>query len=237
MEQLRRLVGASFIATVGAMALSTSVGAKNPTTITVEAYGGDIVFDVLRDGTLVGDHVVTFDDGRDGLVVYSRLSLQIRLLFFTAYSYRYESRSIWRDGRLGRLKATVNDDGKKSAVNVTAIANRLSITGPNGEASVHPPIFPTDHGNPGVLQHSRVLNTITGSVNAVTIKPIRAEIVETERGPVAATRYAYTGELETEVLYDDMGRWVGMAFKGRDGSTIEYVCRRCQGGMASLSAP
>jgi len=53
--------------------------------------------------------------------------------------------------------------------------------------------------------------------------------VETERGDVFATHYVYSGELDTEVWYDDEGRWVKMRFKGRDGSTIEYVCRRCQG--------
>ena len=52
-----------------------------------------------------------------------------------------------------------------------------------------------------------------------------------------ATRYAYTGDLDNEVWYDDVGRWVKMRFKGRDGSTIDYVCRRCQGGPAGKGPP
>jgi hypothetical protein len=38
--------------------------------------------------------------------------------------------------------------------------------------------------------------------------------------------------LNTEVWYDDLGRWVKMRFNGPDGSAIEYVCRRCQGSDA-----
>ena len=57
-------------------------------------------------------------------------------------------------------------------------------------------------------------------------------MVATERGPVMATRYAYSGELQTEVWYDECGRWVKMRFAGRDGSIIDYVCRQCQGGGA-----
>jgi geranylgeranyl diphosphate synthase type II len=55
------------------------------------------------------------------------------------------------------------------------------------------------------------------------------EYVATERGQVPATYYRYTGDLLAELWYDDDGRWVKMRFKGRDGSMIEYVCRRCQG--------
>ena len=46
---------------------------------------------------------------------------------------------------------------------------------------------------------------------------------------MAATRYAYSGDLKADVWYDDAGRWVKLRFRGRDGSVIEYVCRRCQG--------
>ena len=57
-----------------------------------------------------------------------------------------------------------------------------------------------------------------------------SETVMTENGPVTATRYRYSGELETEVWYDDAGRWVKLRFKGREGTPIAYKCRRCQGG-------
>ena len=57
------------------------------------------------------------------------------------------------------------------------------------------------------------------------------EPIPTERGDVVASRYSYTGDLaDTEVWYDDVGRWVKLRFLGRDGTPIEYACRRCQGG-------
>jgi hypothetical protein len=39
--------------------------------------------------------------------------------------------------------------------------------------------------------------------------------------------YRYSGELELDAWYSEAGRWLGMRFKGRDGSTIEYFCRNC----------
>jgi hypothetical protein len=70
---------------------------------------------------------------------------------------------------------------------------------------------------------------LTGRLDKVRIEPREREPIATERGAVMATRYAYTGALSVEVWYDDAGRWVKLQFTGRDGSTIDYVCRRCQG--------
>ena len=43
-----------------------------------------------------------------------------------------------------------------------------------------------------------------------------------------ATRYRYSGELEqTEVWYDDEGRWLRLRFPGGDGLPIDFICRRC----------
>ena len=81
-----------------------------------------------------------------------------------------------------------------------------------------------------MLGQKRVLNTLTGNVNNVTLVAKGREAIATERGDVVATRYAYTGDLvDTEVWYDDAGRWVKLRFMGRDGTPIEYACRRCQG--------
>jgi len=38
----------------------------------------------------------------------------------------------------------------------------------------------------------------------------------------------------TEVWYDDWGRWVKMQFASRDGTKIDYVCKRCQGPKIGL---
>ena len=79
---------------------------------------------------------------------------------------------------------------------------------------------------------SKVLNTLTGKMNNVRIEARGQEYVPTEGGDVKAMRYAYTGELETEVWYDQEDRWVKMRFVGKDGVSIDYVCRKCQGPNA-----
>jgi hypothetical protein len=105
----------------------------------------------------------------------------------------------------------------------------MSIRSSAGTTEFQGRLFPTNHWNSNVLHERRVLNTLTGQINKVRIEARQRERVTTERGEIEATRYAYTGELQTEVWYDDMGRWVKMRFAGRDGTPIDYVCQRCQG--------
>ena len=54
-------------------------------------------------------------------------------------------------------------------------------------------------------------------MNNVRIEARGQEYVPTEGGDAKAMRYAYTGELETEVWYDQEDRWVKMRFVGKDG--------------------
>lgn len=190
-------------------------------------YDGRHVFDILRDGKEVGRHEVVFMADGDRLSVQVRMEITIPFLFFTAYRYRYRSDSLWDDRGLLWLSAETDDNGEVSAVRAEWTGQALDIDGPTGPVRADAPLFPTDHWNPAVIGRDRVLNTITGGVNAVSIVAEGTDQLSTPQGIVEATRYRYSGDLKNLVWYDAEGRWAGMRFAARDGSTIEYVCRTC----------
>lgn len=193
----------------------------------LKLYGPEIEFSVLRDGQLVGRHLVRFSQEPEGLKVSAKFDLDIRLLFITLYSYRYQSTATWRDGVLREIAATTNDDGDKTAVRLREQDGGFVITGPKGRSESPAALFPTNHWNVAVIGADRVLNTITGEINMVRIVDRGAEEIIAEGRKIMARRYAYTGELQTELWYDRDGRWVKMRFKGKDGSTIDYECLQC----------
>ncbi len=196
----------------------------------IALYGDSILFDVYRNGDRVGHHRVAFEPLSDGVVVDVEFKLEIKVLFFTAYRYLYQSTAEWRDGQMTQLRASIDDGDEHSKVTVLRFGDEFHIAHADGAYEAAAPLYPTNHWNAGVLPQTQVLNTITGRINNVAIAPKERERINTETGEIWATRYAYSGELENEVWYDDAGRWVKMRFLGKDGSTIEYQCRRCQGG-------
>jgi hypothetical protein len=193
----------------------------------IALYGDDLLFTVTRNGTEVGEHRVTFRRDGDRLIVDVRFTVRVDVLFIPAYRYTYTSRSTWRDGCMIALEATVDDDGTRTEVSARGDADQLRITGPLGAAAGALGLLPTDHWHSQVLDAREVLNTLTGRIN-------RVEIVDRGDSPVLvdgrlrpARHYAYTGDLTTEVWYDDKGRWMKLRFKAGDGSTIESLCHRC----------
>jgi hypothetical protein len=221
---------------VVSFALMSGIGVKASNAVGLAAkedpialYGKEIMFDVFRENRRVGFHTVRFNREGDELFVNSRFELKIDVLFFTVYRFLYQSDAVWRGASINSLKVQVDDNGEAFRLSANRTGKDMSIRSSAGTTEFQGRLFPTNHWNSNVLHERRVLNTLTGQINRVRIEARQRERVPTERGEIEATRYAYTGELQTEVWYDDMGRWVKMRFAGRDGTPIDYVCQRCQG--------
>lgn len=211
---------------------SPSVGAFAPEQLASRAgtpmtlYPHGLTFDVLRDGSVVGQHRTTFRRDGDALTVSARMDLTVKLLGLTLYGFAYQSTAEWRDGALRSLTAVTDDDGTVTRVTAQEEGGEMRVEGPNGAAGTEAPLFPTNHWHAGVLTRDQVLNTITGRIATVTITPGPVEWVSTGSGPRSARRFDYGGAIQVSSWYDAAGRWVKLRFK-RGGSTIEYRCRVC----------
>lgn len=221
-----------WIALLAVEAFSTpSAAAADP----LDLYGERILFDIVRKGQVIGSHTVSLRGDGAAVETRSEVRIEIDVLIFTAFRYEYDSEAVWRDGQLHHLTVDLDDDGQKSLLTAKRDSSGMEISRNGLKARVDAPLYPTEHWNAGVLGERRVLNTLTGKVNDVQIQEVAREYVATEHGDVPATHYRYVGDLDAEVWYDDHGRWVKMRFKGRDGSTIEYACRECQGGVGGAT--
>ena len=191
-------------------------------------YGKEIAFDVFREGERVGRHTVAFTrtSPRD-LSVIARLELEITFLTIPFYKFLYRSSSVWRDERLQTLDAQIDDDGEIATVRAFTKGLGLTVSGPNGQIEWRDVLYPTNHWNAGVLSQSRVLNTLNGDISQVQIAATGRERIRAQGTWVQATRYQYSGDIDTTVWYDDAGRWVKMRFTAKGGSVIEYRCTRC----------
>ncbi len=192
-----------------------------------ELYGDKIIFDVFREGKRVGTQTVRFRGSPKDVFVTSKFNLKIDILFINAYSFEYSSKANWKDGTLHDLSVLVDDNGEKFSLEAKKRSKYLTVSNDQESFQVPLPIYPTNHWNAGVLGQNKVLNTLTGELNNVEIIEKGYEMIETRQGKVKAMRYAYTGDLETEIWYDDEKRWVGMEFVGSDGSLIKYLCQKC----------
>ncbi|WP_203292282.1 DUF6134 family protein [Maricaulis parjimensis] len=171
----------------------------------------DIVFDVYRNGTPFGEHVVRFRELGDGeLEVDVDVRLRAGLGPITLFRYSHDSREIWRDGELVSLIAETFNDGEETGVTLSG-----------GDL----PVLPlSSHWRGYDPQLDRVFNTETGEPMDVEIEDFGIETLQTPNGAVQARRIRITGTLTADLWYDETGRWVGCAFQAR-GQDIRYVLR------------
>jgi hypothetical protein len=193
-----------------------------------DVYGGEIGFDVVRDGDLVGQHVTKFSHEESGMIIESRMNMSIAFLSVPVYTFDYRSVEIWLGGALSYLDVVIVDGSDHIKISSLPNPDGLTVNTPSGTYSVNSPIISTNHWNVNVVKQSRVLNTLTGNINQVKISNRGEERIAVKGSFILATRYDYSGELtDTSVWYDANGRWSKLKFKARDGSTVEYICNTC----------
>lgn len=216
--------GLAFVLSLGLAIAPKSVSAFDPIT----AYGDQLAFDVYRNDTLVGDHLVRFRRDGDVLRVETDFQLKVDFLVFTAYRMTYSATTEWQDGQLISLRADTDENGDLVTVTAKRDGDVLKVTGPKGEFSAPLDTLPTHHWNPRVKAASLIINTITGDVSKVVMQAEGESRIESATGRmIEADHWAYTDGLQNHIWFDAQDRWVGMRFSAEDGSTIEYRCRSC----------
>ncbi|WP_263079430.1 DUF6134 family protein [Endozoicomonas sp. Mp262] len=191
-------------------------------------YGEGMRFDVVRNGEDVGDYRISFHQQGEEWHITSGMEMSISVFLLFTFNYHYEAKEIWQNNLLRQLAVKESRNGKTLLLKARAENQRLVGEGQSGPLNVRLPILTTSHYNSAVLTGSQVLNTLTGEVNHYALKPMKKELVNTNKGLVMASRFRYEGQLDdTEVWYTPEGHWVRLWFKGDDGSDIEFRCVQC----------
>ena len=184
--------------------------------------GAEISFDVLRKGKPFGKHIVRFDKKDAGdLTATTDVDLKVKIGPFTAFQYRLDSTEIWRDGRLVSLQGRTNDDGDKSAVTAAFDAGALKVDGTAFQGTVDAPIIPSSHWNINQVRSDRMLSTEDGEILEMNIVPKGREQLQIGGETISANRYLLDSDIDIDLWYDDLGRWVKLTFQAR-GQEIEY---------------
>ncbi|MBF0168593.1 MAG: hypothetical protein HQL45_13285 [Alphaproteobacteria bacterium] len=189
---------------------------------------GVLNFWVVRDGSLIGTHVMKFKENGAKIDVDILTDVKVKLAFVTVYKFWHEGREQWQDGQLVGLQSKTDDDGIPHDLTVVRLGDRFKSTD-KGKAvfDSDASILPASLWHPGIVKPSKtsVLNTLDGTEMAIQTVLAGEEQVKGTKGPVMAKHYVISGQLKRELWFDPDGVLVKVRFKGKDGSDIQYVLR------------
>lgn len=184
--------------------------------------GGTLSFRVLRKGSSIGTHALTFSPTTGGLVVKIAVDLVVKLGPVPLYRYTHRATETWRGDVVVSIDAETDDNGKRLRVSGERKGEGLAIQSTtSGSYQAPANALPATHWNRRMLD-GPFINTQTGELTRATVTPRGQERIETASGPVTARRYALSGPVSLETWYDDGPAWVGLRFTADDGTPITY---------------
>jgi hypothetical protein len=229
-DRREMLVGGAMLAALPSAAravLPSTAGAVLPSTAgaALPVPPGDrLGFDVIRNGSRLGMHVLTFERSGDNLAVRVAVELVFKAAFVTLYRYRHRAVETWSGDQVVGLETSTDDDGKKFTVTGRRDSRGLVIEGTALPRFVAPATAsPATHWNRRQLDGPWI-NTQDGKIYRPKVSQQGQDAIPTlAAGSIRANHYALSGDVDLDLWYDGRPIWAGLSFKGKDGSLIRYV--------------
>ncbi len=180
-------------------------------------------FQVYLDRDPIGEHSFQIAPSPSGQQVLSQARFDVNILVFNAFRYRHESRELWRDGCLERIRSNTDENGKSFQVAGERVADTLSLN-VNGDAQRVPGCVATfAYWDPSLLKKTRLLNPQTGELVAARLESEGWESRVMQGRTVQARRYRLRADrLDISLWYTQDGAWIGLESDTGKGRTLRY---------------
>jgi hypothetical protein len=185
--------------------------------------GDQLRFQVRRNGSEIGTHVLEFSRGADSLDIRIAVDIAVGIGPLVLFRYRLRGTEQWRGGQVVQADVTTNDNGRAAFMRARREAEGLWVEGSRSGRYLAPAgSLPATHWNPA--EHDApMVNPQDGTL-------FRPMVARTGPGQMqlpdgtgcTCRRFTLTGEPEMQLWYDQADAWTALQAPGKDGSTITY---------------
>jgi hypothetical protein len=190
---------------------------------TGEPVSGRLGFSVVRKGSEIGTHALTFRRAGAVLEVQIDVRMAIGIGPITLFRYRHTGVETYREDRFAELATTTDNDGE--ALHVTARREAAGVVVDSsklGRQTLPAAALPLTHWNIANMA-APLFNPQDGKPMDLTVAPRGTTRVALASGAeVSASEFALTGEATLEDWYDTSDVWTALRATLKDGSVLEY---------------
>jgi hypothetical protein len=177
---------------------------------------------VVRKGEQIGTHTVEIRRKDAETTVNIATQVAVKVAFITAYSFQQTNMERWVNGRLASLRASTDDNGTQSKLEVTAGSQGLRVQADGKSTNAPADAMPASLWNPALMKQSTAINTVNGTLMPITVTSKGVEEVSVPSGRTKAHHFNMKGVFDQDLWYDEQGRLVQLKLKGSDGSDVFY---------------
>ena len=200
--------------------LVVGFGRAAPALSPQDAASGSYLYQVSRDGQVIGQLRQDFDRENGRLVVVTAAEVEVTLFGLSLYDADQRVEEIWLDGELQSIVSNANVDGEDRTVTLRRQGDRMVGIYNGKERDLSAALVPTTLWNSGIVKAKAVLDTAKGKARKVSVTDLGMEQVALPGGPVTARHFALDGDFQRHLWYDEAGVLVAVEMTGKDGSSI-----------------
>lgn len=168
-----------------------------------------LAFQVFRNGTKVGEHLITFSGDENNRVATTNVAMTVKVGPVPVYKYKHTAVEKWADGKFASIETTTDGNGKKTKASARAMGSHVQIVGPGGAVRGPANALPLNHWNQANFGKP-LFNQQEGKMLKVTCTKVKEG------------HWQVRGEAEIDDFYDAQGNWMALRGKLEDGSRMEY---------------
>ena len=184
---------------------------------------GKLAFRLIRHGSEIGHHVLTFERQDDALTVRVAVDALVTFISIPIVHYKHRVVEIWQEGVLAGLAGQTDKNGQREWVNARRTSEGLMVLGSRTQRYIAPePAYGTTYWNKRML-NGPMISLEDGVLLRPKVMVRPAEPIPLASGEtIVANHYNLSGPFNVDLWYDQSDTWAGLSFTVADGSNVHY---------------
>jgi hypothetical protein len=186
--------------------------------------GGQLVFNLIRHGSTIGQETVTFQQAGNQLTVSIEVSIRVTLAMIPIFRLHHRETETWENGQILSFAATTMKNGSHFYAQGWRSGSQFMARGtarPDGYVAPQGAL-PTSQWNRAMLD-GPMINTEDGKLmHPIITDRGLTEVTLGNGSQVQAHHFNVRGDLRFDTFFSDSGEWVGLSFPAPDGSVVTY---------------
>jgi len=196
---------------------------------------GEVKFDVIRKNNVIGSHEITFTENNDVLLVETKIDIEVKVLFISAYTFTHQSTETWINGNFTKIVAHSDfEDEREYFIKGQDNNDSFLASGMDGKLELDKNILPSNFWNIDVLKQKEIFDTQKGVVRTIDVEDLGYEKIKINEKDIKCNKFIFNASSnpkdkspfpEYTLWYDENDELMKFQFKdeGRGKKIITII--------------
>ena len=196
---------------------------------------GEVKFDVIRKNKVIGSQEITFVNNNDVLLVETKIDIEVKVLFVSAYTFTHQSTETWINGNFTKIVAHSDFEDEREYFIEGQDNNDLFLaSGMDGKLELDKNILPSNFWNIDILKQKEIFDTQKGIARTIDVEDLGYEEIRINKKNIKCSKFIFNASSnpkdkgpfpEYTLWYDENDELMKFQFKdeGRGKKIITII--------------